>query len=323
MQPERVETWSQLKPTDFAQPLWYFSADERLASMQVEVDAARTALEAAQSNLVSVEKKVDSTPFVQASQRLSDARVAYQLAEAVFKQTNASADGQALYDAANNTFGDAKIEVENAQKAYDEALTTSEAQDVLEARAKLRVAQEQYDLAMDAQRAMQTGARSPEIKMAAQVIDQAKAVLEQAQAAVTQAQAQLALVEAQVKELSVYAPLDGVVLTRSIQPGEVLQAGLTALTIARLDQLRVTVYIPENRYGEVMLGQQVSINVDSFPGQTFTAKVTRIADQAEFTPQNVQTTEGRQTTVYAVELSVDNPDGKLKPGMPVDVDFTK
>ena len=46
-------------------------------------------------------------------------------------------------------------------------------------------------------------------------------------------------------------------------------------------------------------------------------------DQAEFTPQNVQTTEGRQTTVYAVELSVDNPDGKLKPGMPVDVDFAE
>ena len=61
--------------------------------------------------------------------------------------------------------------------------------------------------------------------------------------------------------------------------------------------------------------------MDSFPGETFPAKVTKIANQAEFTPQNVQTQEGRQTTVYAVELTVDNPDGKLKPGMPVDVTF--
>ncbi len=85
----------------------------------------------------------------------------------------------------------------------------------------------------------------------------------------------------------------------------------------------MTVFIPENRYGEVILGQQVVLKVDSFPGETFTARVTRISDQAEFTPQNVQTTEGCQTTVYAVELSVDNPDGKLKPGMPVDVDFSE
>jgi HlyD family secretion protein len=70
------------------------------------------------------------------------------------------------------------------------------------------------------------------------------------------------------------------------------------------------------------LGQQVVLSVDSFPNETFTATVTCIADQAEFTPQNVRTTEGRQITVYAVELSVDNPHGKLKPGMPVDVDFS-
>ena len=61
--------------------------------------------------------------------------------------------------------------------------------------------------------------------------------------------------------------------------------------------------------------------MDSFPNETFTALVTRISDKAEFTPQNVQTKEGRQTTVYAIELSVDNVDGKLKPGMPVDVIF--
>jgi HlyD family secretion protein len=63
------------------------------------------------------------------------------------------------------------------------------------------------------------------------------------------------------------------------------------------------------------------VSVDSYPGETFDASVTRIADQAEFTPRNVQTAEGRRTTVFAVELSIDNTDGKLHPGMPADVKF--
>ena len=115
--------------------------------------------------------------------------------------------------------------------------------------------------------------------------------------------------------------MDGVVLVRSVEVGEVIQAGLPVLTIGKLDTLKVTVYIPENQYGQIRLGQQANLSVDSFPNETFAAKVTRISDKAEFTPQNVQTQEGRQTTVYAVELSVNNPDGKLKPGMPVDVTF--
>ena len=64
------------------------------------------------------------------------------------------------------------------------------------------------------------------------------------------------------------------------------------------------------------------MSVDSFPGQTFEATVTHIADQAEFTPRNVQTTESRVTTVFAIDLTINSSDGKLKPGMPADVSFT-
>ena len=97
-----------------------------------------------------------------------------------------------------------------------------------------------------------------------------------------------------------------------------LQAGATALTIGDLTDLKVTVYIPETQYGQISLGQNTTLVTNSFPGESFHASVTRIADQAEYTPQNVQTEEGRQTTVYAVELSLDKSDGKLKPGISVD-----
>jgi hypothetical protein len=63
------------------------------------------------------------------------------------------------------------------------------------------------------------------------------------------------------------------------------------------------------------------MTVDSYPGVSFDATVVHIADQAEFTPRNVQTVEGRRTTVYAIKLDVANPEGQLKPGMPADVSF--
>jgi HlyD family secretion protein len=114
-----------------------------------------------------------------------------------------------------------------------------------------------------------------------------------------------------------------VVLRRAIESGEMALPGAALLTIGETSQLYMTVYIPENRYGEITLGQAVRVRVDSFPDQTFTAKVTRIADRAEFTPRNVQTAESRATTVFAVKLAVDNAGGKLKTGMPADVFFSE
>ena len=152
-------------------------------------------------------------------------------------------------------------------------------------------------------------------------VSAAESKVTQAQKAIDQAQSAIDLLHVQLGKLVITAPVDGVVLARNIEPGEVVLSGATALTLGQLDHLTITVYIPENRYGEVKLGDKTSVSVDSFPSQVFYATVTRIADQAEFTPRNVQTAEGRQTTVFAVELSVDDPSGLLKPGMPADVTF--
>ena len=316
----RIAIWKESKPGEFDLPTWYFNRDERVKATQAEVEAAKANLETEQEKLASVEQQVTSAAFLEAESKLSEARITFENAKEVRDRTNGT-NGADLRDAADTAYDDAKIDLDDAQKDYDDALTTDDAKDVLEARARVYVAQERYDSAMDALRAFQTGADSPEVAMAAQAVDQAKANLEAAQTSVTQVQAQLSQLEVQMDKLVVYAPEDGVVLVRSIQPGEVAQAGMTVMTIAKLDKLTVTVYIPEDRYGEVSLGDSASLSVDSFPGETFNATVTRIADQAEYTPRNVQTKEERQTTVYAVELSVENPDGKLKPGMPVDVTF--
>jgi HlyD family secretion protein len=115
--------------------------------------------------------------------------------------------------------------------------------------------------------------------------------------------------------------MDGIILTRNVEPGEFVQPGAVALAVADLEHVTITVYIPEDRYGEITLGRQAQVTVDSFPGESFTAEVIHIADQAEFTPRNVQTVEGRSATVYAIKLKVTDSEGKLKIGMPADVVF--
>jgi len=226
--------------------------------------------------------------------------------------------------------------MDEAQSEYDSAVRRIELEAALEAaQSQLKKAEEDLGKLQDGPNpqdvailnarleAINTAPRQAETALeAARVgVDTARSRLEAAQAAVSQAQAELNLLDVQIGKLVVYAPMDGVVLTRVVEAGEVVQAGATLMTIGQLSPLKITVYLPEDRYAQVMLGQTARVSVDAFPGQVFTATITAIADQAEYTPRNVQTAEGRRNTVFAIELSIDNPDGKLKPGMPADVDF--
>jgi HlyD family secretion protein len=315
----RAADWKLGKPTDFDQPSWYFTRAEQLTAAETELTAAQGALKKADERLKFYEQKATSAGFLASEQELSTARAAYQVAQDVLNSTTGA--DQQLRDAAQTRFDDAKADLADAQKEYDKALTTEGAEDILTARAELRVAQERADRAADRLRALQTGLNAPKVQAAQKNVEQAEAALAQARAAVGQAEANLKVIDAQIAKLTISAPADGIILTRNIQPGEVVSPGTVALTLANLSDLTLTVYIPEDRYGEVALGQVVSVTVDSFPGETFRATVVHISDRAEFTPRNVQTVEGRKTTVFAIKLRLDDPQGKLKPGMPADVTF--
>jgi len=139
-----------------------------------------------------------------------------------------------------------------------------------------------------------------------------------AQAHVSQAEAALGMLQIQMEKMTLYSPLSGLVSNRSIHVGETASPGATLMTVANLNEVKLRVYIPENRYGRIQLGQSVTVEVDSFPGKAFQGEVTYIASQAEFTPRNVQTKEERVNTVFAVKILIPNPDHDLKPGMPAD-----
>jgi HlyD family secretion protein len=317
----RISIWDETKPTDFEQPIWYFSKEERLQAAQAEVDVRKAALEQAQKKLQDVNGRAGIADFLEVEAILAKARMAFQNAQAVFDNTSTASDGQDLRDAAQIVVDEAQIDLDDAQKDYDDALTTEGASDVLEARADAIVAQELYDHAVDKLYSLQTGADSLQVQSAEKAVEQTQSMLAQADANVKSAQARLDTIDIQLAKITVYAPADGVILVRNVEAGEFVQPGAVTFSLANLDDLTITVYVPEDQYGNISLGQEATLTVDSFPGETFDAEVIHIADQAEFTPRNVQTVEGRSSTVYAVKLRITDSDEKLKIGMPADVTF--
>ena len=339
----RTVDWYRDEPAAFNLPLWYYSQTEQINAAQTEVDLAKTALETAESTLAIILESAGSTDFVKAETELASARASYQVAKDIYDRIQngltsedlsrpqlikvARGDlflsnvGQDLRDAAKENYEDAKSRLEDAQSVYDNAVTTDGAKDVLQARANVSIARERYYTALDYVFSLQMGESSSSVTAAQKALEQAQSAVDQAKWAIGQAQANLNLIDTQMTKLTIYAPIDGVILTRNVEPGEFVQPGTAALTMANLNDLTITVYIPEDQYGKLSLGQKATVKVDSFPGESFDAEIIHIADQAEFTPRNVQTVEGRSSTVYAIKLKVTDSEGKLKIGMPADVVF--
>ena len=135
------------------------------------------------------------------------------------------------------------------------------------------------------------------------------------------ARAQLGVVESQFDDTSAYSPIDGVVMVKSAEVGEVLAAGTTVVTIGDLDHPWLRGYIKETDLGRVKLGQKVKLSTDTFPGKAYWGRVSFIASEAEFTPKQIQTTEERVKLVYRIKIDVDNSSHELKSNMPVDAEI--
>jgi len=313
-QQNRINSWNIPQPEEFDLPVWYFDKEEKINSAKSEVDAAAADLDIERENLKKVLADNSSRDFLSAEKRLAKAQVAFLIADQVLTQANDAQDKEDISNYANDLYDTAKTELSSAQTDYNRLLTTQAATEVLEARARVRVAQERTDRAVDYLTSLESGDQSLMVQAADSGVQQAEAVLAQAQAA-------LALIDIQMEKTIISSPTDGIVLTRNLEEGEMLVPGSVALTIGQLDEVSLTVYIPETEYGKIKLGDTVSITVDSFPGENFSGTVTYISDQAEFTPRNVQTVDGRKTTVYAVKITVPNTNLELKPGMPADVIF--
>jgi HlyD family secretion protein len=121
------------------------------------------------------------------------------------------------------------------------------------------------------------------------------------------------------KECRVSTPLSGIITVKAKEPGEVVLAGSTLFEIRDESNLKVKFYITNRDLGRVKIGMSVNAVADAFPTEKFDGLVTRISEEAEFTPKTVQTRSDRDRLVYAIDASLTNKNGMLKAGMPVDV----
>jgi len=166
----------------------------------------------------------------------------------------------------------------------------------------MKAADEQY-------RMLARGHRKENIAMAAANVKRLQAEVERAKVALS------------YKEF--YAPVDGVILTKNYEVGDVVAAGAPIATLGRNDDMWVKLYIPSTQLGLVELGAEADIKVDAYPKRVFKGKVTMVNQKAEYNPRLSLSQRERANMVFWVKISIANPEGILKPGMPADVKINK
>lgn len=304
-------------------------------------DKASATLEADQAMLRELE---NGARFAEKQQALAQ----LQMAQAVLRQLEAGSRPQER-DTAKALLTQIAAQVEKASSALSEAtkdekritrLFSEKAvseKDYLGAKTRADAARANYSEALGRHEAAKQqlsmtneGARKEEIEKAKasvsaasatfdlilagprqERIEQAKAKSEASAASLKQAQLSLSFAELR-------APIDGTILAKAAEAGEFVKQGQAVVTIGNLKNIFLRVYVSEKKLGLVKIGQSVKITADTYSGEVFTGKVVFISQEAEFTPKSVQTHEERVKLVYRVKISVDNPDQKLKPGMPAD-----
>ena len=143
--------------------------------------------------------------------------------------------------------------------------------------------------------------------------------IQAAEAPVAQAEATLETAEIRLADTELKAPSDGVLMTRALEPGTIVQAGATVLSISLEKPVWVRAYVHEAELGQVPPGTEVLLSTDGRPDKPFHGKVGFVSPRAEFTPKSVETPHLRTSLVYRLRIIVDDSDGSLRQGMPVTV----
>jgi HlyD family secretion protein len=290
---------------------------------KAEVEAARAALAKLEAGSRPEEIAEAQAAASQAKARLEELEAGsrpQEIAAAEAAYQSAHADAKRLADDFDRYSGLYKKQLVSTQQ-YEAARTASQM-----AEARERQAKEQLDL-------LKEGPRKEEIAQARDAYAQAeqrytlvkigprREDIQQARARLDQARQSLALVETRLGYATLVSPMPGLVLSKSIEPGEYVSAGTPIVTVADLKNVWLRAYVNETDLGRVKLGQRVRVTTDTYPGKAYEGRVSFISSQAEFTPKSVQTEKVRVKLVYRIKIDIKNPNMELKPGMPADAEI--
>lgn len=252
--------------------------------------------------------------------RLDTGRIAPQVAQAAAQVAAQTAVVEKLkagsrpeeISQANSNVNAANAAAANAHLTYTRLMTLKNSGSSTVTQSQLDAARAAMDQA-DAQ-----------AEVAAQTLVLAKAGpraedIAQAEAQLKAVQAQLAFLQQQLDDAQLKAPVDGIVRSRLLEPGEIASPQRPVLSIAIVDPKWVRTYVSETDLAKVAPGEMATVAIDG--GHTFTGRVGFISPVAEFTPRSIQTTELRTSLVYEVRVLVDDPDDVLRLGMPATVNL--
>lgn len=251
---------------------------------------------------------------------------------------------QAPYE---NALMQAKANVATAQAQYDLMMAGYRAEEIAQAAASVKQAQAAYDYAQSYLQRQQglwnrkllsandlENARSSRdqalatLKSAQDKLSQYRAgnrpqEIAQAKANLEQAQAQLAQSTLDLHDTVLTAPSDGTLLTRAVEPGSMLSAGSTVLTLSLTRPVWVRAYVDEKNLNQAQPGREILLYTDGRPNKPYHGKIGFVSPTAEFTPKTVETPDLRTDLVYRLRIIVTDADDSLRQGMPVTLQFNK
>ena len=301
-------------------------------------DREAAGLESARSQLPQAETALDWQRGNQAAE-LEQRRAELASYQARLQELKAGSrpeeiqEAKAAVDSAQSEFDRAKRDWERAQTLYKNDDISTAQYDQYRSRwenaeALLKQAKERGALVL-------AGPRIEQIEGAQAQVERARAALKMTEsnaleirrreqelplrrAEIARAGANLALIDSQLADTIATSPVDGVVLVKAADVGEVLAAGTTIVSIGDIDHPWLRAYINETDLGRVKLGTKARVTTDSYPGKVYEGRVSFIASEAEFTPKQIQTKEERVKLVYRIKIDLDNPRHELKSNMPAD-----
>jgi HlyD family secretion protein len=273
--------------------------DSDIATRQAELNQAQAHLEELLAGSRKQEVQQAEAAVAEARSQLDWARLDWDRAQTLYKNTDISTS---QFDQARTKFTTANAVIEQAEQRLALVREGPRKEEIAGARAQVARAQAAVKTA-EANR-IELQRKEQELSARRAEVDRTKA--------------QVGITNAQLGDTVIVAPIDGVVLVKSAEAGEVVAAGTTIVTIGDIEHPWLRAYIGETDLARVKLGQKVKLSTDSYANKSYVGTVSFIASEAEFTPKQIQTKEERVKLVYRVKVDVDNSSHDLKNNMPVD-----
>lgn len=285
-----------------------FQIPGRVASVNVREGQAVTRDQV----IAELDRAEFQSRYDQAKANLDHAQKARQQLETVLninKKTLPSEVSRAAAGvvSANDTMQDAEKNYKRYAELFRKGVVTEKERDTMKlsydvAKSRLNEAQSMLKLAQG---------NLTRIEAARQDIATSSAQIDLARAALAQAAIQLDYTRLK-------SPISGTVISRNIEPGETVNIGREVITVSDTSHVDLKIFVDGTQIGKVKRGQKAEVRIDSFPNRTFAGFVSFVSPEGEFTPKIIQTKKERVKLVYLVKVSIANPTGELKAGMPAD-----